>query len=64
MERLLLVHRIKMEKEIGYLCPRCGEKSLNVYYEDGADVELGAGCIDCGLKGFFVNGKLIQLATA
>lgn len=53
-----------MEKEIGYLCPRCGEKSLNVYYEDGADVELGASCIGCGLKGFFVNGKLIQLATA
>jgi ribosomal protein L37E len=53
-----------MEKEICQLCPRCGQHSLNVYYEDGADLQLGASCDECGLKGFFVNGKLIQLATA
>lgn len=53
-----------MEKEIGHPCPRCGQRSLNVYYEDGADLQLGASCDECGLRGFFVNGKLIQLATA
>jgi DNA-directed RNA polymerase subunit RPC12/RpoP len=52
-----------MEKEVGNLCPRCGLKNLNVYYEEGADVELGASCNGCGLKGFFMNGRLIQLAT-
>ena len=51
-----------MEKEIGLICPRCGQETLNVYYEDGGDMELGAICSDCGLKGFFMNGKLVQLA--
>ncbi len=53
-----------MEKETGLLCPRCGETSLNVYYEEGSDLQLGANCDSCGLKGFFMNGRLIQLATA
>ncbi len=53
-----------MEKETGFPCPRCGQETLNVYYEDGADLQLGATCDDCGLKGFFVNGKLVPLATA
>jgi len=53
-----------MEKEIGQRCPRCGLDSLNVYYEDGADLQLGASCDGCGLKGFFMNGKLMEIATA
>ncbi|MGA2972019.1 MAG: hypothetical protein ABSE39_05270 [Candidatus Bathyarchaeia archaeon] len=52
-----------MEKEIGHPCPRCGLNSLSVYYEDGADLQLGASCDGCGLKGFFMNGRLVQLAT-
>jgi len=51
-----------MEKETGLLCPRCGLETLNVYYEEGGDTELGAICNDCGLKGFFMNDKLVQLA--
>jgi hypothetical protein len=51
-----------MEKETGLLCPRCGLEALNVYYEEGVDMELGAICSGCGLKGFFMNGKLVQLA--
>jgi hypothetical protein len=51
-----------MEKEIGLICPRCGLETLNVYYEEGGDMELGAICSDCGLKGFFISGKLVQLA--
>ena len=53
-----------MEKEVGQSCPRCGQRTLNVYYEDGVDLQLGASCDECGLKGFFMNGKLIQLATS
>jgi DNA-directed RNA polymerase subunit RPC12/RpoP len=51
-----------MEKETGLLCPRCGLETLNVYYEEGGDMELGAICSDCGLKAFFMNGTLVQLA--
>jgi hypothetical protein len=51
-----------MEKETGLLCPRCGLETLNVSYEEGGDMELGAICSDCGLKGFFMNGKLVQIA--
>lgn len=52
-----------MEKETGSLCPRCGLETLNVYYEDEGDMQLGASCDGCGLKGFFMNGKLIPLAV-
>jgi len=54
---------VLMEKVEGDLCPRCGQRSLDVYYEDGSDLQLGAHCEECGLKGFFMNGKLIPLAT-
>jgi ribosomal protein L37E len=53
-----------LEKSSGNTCPRCGAKALNIFYEDGADLQLGATCDQCGLKGFFVSGKLVQLATA
>jgi DNA-directed RNA polymerase subunit RPC12/RpoP len=52
-----------MDKVEGDLCPRCGQKALDVYYEEGSDLQLGAHCEECGLKGFFTNGKLVQLAT-
>jgi transcription elongation factor Elf1 len=51
-----------MEKEIGLVCPRCGVNTLNVYYEDDGDLQLGAVCDSCGLRGFFMNNKLVQLA--
>ena len=53
-----------MEKSSGNACPKCGADSLNIFYEDGVDLELGATCDECGLKGVFVNNKLVQLATA
>jgi DNA-directed RNA polymerase subunit RPC12/RpoP len=52
-----------MEKIEGHLCPRCGLETLDVYYEEGSDLQLGARCEECGLKGFFMNGKLVPLAT-
>ena len=55
---------VVMDKITGHLCPRCGFESLNIYYEEGSDLQLGARCDSCGLKGFFVQGKLVQLATA
>jgi len=55
---------LDVDKTTGDMCPRCGSASLNVYYEEDADVQLGARCDECGLKGFFMNGKLVQLATA
>jgi hypothetical protein len=45
-----------MEKTTGHICPRCRRPSLNVYYEDDADVKLGALCESCGLKGYYVEG--------
>jgi len=52
-----------MDKVEGDLCPRCGQKTLDVYYEEGSDLQLGVHCEECGLKGFFVNGKLVPLVT-
>jgi len=53
-----------MDKTSGHICPRCGVEALNIYYEEGSDLQLGAKCDECGLKGFFMNGKLVELATA
>ena len=53
-----------MDKTTGHLCPRCRLESLNIYYEERSDLQLGARCDECGLKGFYVNSKLVQLATA
>ena len=52
-----------MEKTVGNVCPRCGLETLNIYYEENSDVQLGASCEECGLKGFFMNGKLVPVAT-
>ena len=52
-----------MDKTTGNTCPRCGLKTLNIYYEEGSDLQLGARCDECGLKGFFMNDKLVPLAT-
>jgi DNA-directed RNA polymerase subunit RPC12/RpoP len=52
-----------MDKTEGNPCPRCGLKALSIYYEEGSDLQLGARCDECGLKGFFMNGKLVPLAT-
>jgi len=55
---------IEMEKTTGNSCPRCGLGTLNIYYDDGSDLQLGAVCDSCGLRGFFANGKLVHLALA
>jgi ribosomal protein L37E len=55
---------VEMEKTTGNACPRCGLETFNIYYDDGADLQLGALCDSCGLKGFFANGKLVPLALA
>jgi hypothetical protein len=55
---------VEMEKTTGNICPRCGLETLNMYYDDGADLELGALCDSCGLKGFFAEGKLVPLVLA
>jgi transcription elongation factor Elf1 len=52
-----------MEKQTGFSCPRCGLPTLSVYYEDNGDLEIGATCDECGLKGFYVDSKLIPLAV-
>jgi DNA-directed RNA polymerase subunit RPC12/RpoP len=52
-----------MDKIEGDICPRCGQRTLDVYYEEGSDLQLGARCEECGLKGFYVSGKLVPLAT-
>jgi len=53
-----------MEKIEGDICPRCGQETLDTYYEDGSDLQLGARCEAYGLKGFYLNGKLMPLATS
>jgi DNA-directed RNA polymerase subunit RPC12/RpoP len=55
---------LTLEKICGDLCPRCGLKTLAIYYEDDTDLQLGARCEECSLTGFFMNGKLVQVATA
>jgi len=55
---------IEMEKTTGNSCPRCGLGTLSIYYDDDSDLQLGAVCDSCGLRGFFNNGKLVQLALA
>ncbi|MGA2462531.1 MAG: hypothetical protein ABSF82_14030 [Candidatus Bathyarchaeia archaeon] len=52
-----------MDTTNGDLCPRCGLRTLTIYYEDGSDLQLGAHCEECGLKGFFMKDKLMPLAT-
>jgi len=53
-----------MDKTTGHSCPRCGQESLDIYYEEGSDLQLGVRCQNCGLKGYFMNERLVQLATA
>jgi len=53
-----------MEKSTGNSCPKCGTRSLNIYYEDGCDIQLGAMCEACGLKGFFMSNSLVPVALA
>jgi len=52
-----------MEKIEGHLCPRCGQESMDIYYEEGSDLQLGARCGECGLKGYYMSGKLVPLVT-
>lgn len=59
-----LTRLVEMEKTTGNACPRCGLGTLNIYYDDGADAELGALCDSCGLKGFYASGKLVPLLLA
>jgi DNA-directed RNA polymerase subunit RPC12/RpoP len=63
-QRRKLSMLVEMEKTTGNACPRCGSQTLNIYYDDGADLELGALCDSCGLKGFFSGGKLVPLVLA
>jgi len=54
-------------EELGETCPRCGSPSLKVFYPDHADGELGAVCknpLGCTFKGFYVNGRLVELVEA
>ena len=51
-----------MEKTVGNICPRCGFEALDIYYEENSDTQLGGKCEECGLKGFFMNGRLVQVA--
>jgi Zn ribbon nucleic-acid-binding protein len=53
-----------MDKSSGHACPKCGAEALNIFYEDDVDLQLGATCDRCGFRGFSLNGKLVQLATA
>jgi len=53
-----------MEKSTGNSCPKCGARSLNIYYEDGCDIQLGAMCEACGLKGFFMSNALVPVPLA
>jgi hypothetical protein len=53
-----------LEKIGGDLYPRCGLRALAIYYEDETDLQLGARCEEFALKGFFMNGKLVQVAIA
>jgi len=53
-----------LDKTSGHSCPRCGANNMNIFYEDGVDLQLAATCDECGIRGYFVNGKLVQLATA
>jgi hypothetical protein len=53
-----------MEKSLGHLCPRCRLPTLSIYYADETDLKLGPACETCGYKGFYVEGKLVSLATA
>jgi len=55
---------LKMDEIGGDPCPRCGLRTFTIYYEDDTDLQIGAHCEECGLKGFFMNGKLVQVATA
>ena len=51
-------------KVSGDICPRCQLQTPTIYYGEDSDPELGARCEVCGFKGFYMNGKLVQVATA
>ncbi|HKM75055.1 MAG TPA: hypothetical protein VJZ32_01395 [Candidatus Bathyarchaeia archaeon] len=53
-----------MEKITGNSCPKCGSRTLNIYYEDGCDIQLGAMCEACGLKGYFMSNSLVPVPLA
>jgi len=53
-----------VDKTSGHSCPRCGANNMSIFYEEGVDLQLAAVCGQCSLRGYFVNGKLIQLAMA
>jgi len=55
---------VGLDKTSGHSCPRCGADNMSIFYEDGVDLQLAAICDQCSLRGYFVNGKLVQLATA
>jgi DNA-directed RNA polymerase subunit RPC12/RpoP len=52
-----------LEKVMGELCPRCSLRALTIYYDEETDLELGGRCEECGYKGFFMRGKLVQVAA-
>jgi len=51
-----------MEKEVAVECPKCRERRLNVYFEDGAKSPIGAKCDSCGFTGLFMKEELVQFA--
>lgn len=47
-------------------CPKCLQESLVEYFDEDTGIMHGAHCenVNCGFKGFNVNGKLRQLIEA
>jgi DNA-directed RNA polymerase subunit RPC12/RpoP len=45
-------------------CPRCGLETLTDYVDEDSDVRHGARCMECGFRGFYVNGELRELVYA
>jgi hypothetical protein len=54
----------ELDKTEGELCPKCGQYTLSVYYEEETDLKIGAHCESCDAKGVYVNGELKLLVEA
>jgi transcription elongation factor Elf1 len=57
------VGEIALEKVPNYLCPRCGQPQLNVYYSNKADSRVGAWCEYCNLKGYYDGELLVPIGS-
>ncbi len=48
-----------MEKVANHMCPRCGERELNIYYSEQADKRVGAWREYCNLKAYYYGEELV-----